>query len=173
MAQSLKFNQDEKINSIEVINLTKTFIIITLNKQIFDMKLDLISIPFGVEEYQGKQILNIEVDNEKHNNYLSRLEFIENKIEQADFDPNIINILKNKTFTPTIKTSLKGKTIRTHLMKNTDIYIKLKNGNKMNIDYTNLKNSTANVLIELKGIWVTGTNFGLYWNVKDINVTKL
>lgn len=173
MAQNLKFNQDEKINNIEVINLTKTFAVILLNKQIFDMKLDNVFLPFGTEEYQGKQILNMELDNEKHNNYLSRLEFIENKIEEANFDPNIINILKNKTFTPTIKSSLKGKTLRTHLIKHTNIYINLKNGNRMDIDSTNLKNCTANILIELKGIWITGTNFGLFWNVKDINVTKI
>ena len=78
--------------------------------------------------------------------------------------------LINKIFLPTFKKSKLGYLLRTHLLSNTEIYILKKNNDKLLIDSSNLNNSTCNLSLLLKGMWITESNYGLYWEINSIQV---
>jgi hypothetical protein len=160
----------ELINKIDFQIKTKTFInVLSENKKI-KFTLNNIVIPFGVEIYNQKELLNIEIQpkNNESYNYISIIESIENKILNSKLD-----ILKNKNFISSIKDSKYGKILRTHLIKDPEIYIKSKTDTKINLMKSNLKNSESNVNISLKGIWIKDDNYGLYWSLSDCEIIKL
>jgi hypothetical protein len=82
------------------------------------------------------------------------------------------NILNNKGILSIIKDSKLGHIIRTHLLKNTEIFILKKNGEKINLDHTNLTNSECDIKLDLKGIWLNDNNYGLYITIKSIKINK-
>jgi hypothetical protein len=42
----------------------------------------------------------------------------------------------------------------------------------MNIDKENLKGTSTNIELTLKGLWVNDESFGFYWNVNSVQITK-
>ena len=53
-----------------------------------------------------------------------------------------------------------------------EIYIKKKDQSKMFIEKSNIINTTSNVEIYLKGIWVNDTSYGIYWGVDYVEISK-
>lgn len=160
----------ELINKIEFQIKTKTFInVLSENKKI-KFTLNNIVIPFGVEIYNQKEIVNLEIQpkNNETYNYISIIESIENKIKNSSLD-----MIKNKNLITSIKDSKYGKILRTHLIKDPEIYIKSKSDTKINLMKTNLKNSESNVNISLKGIWIKDESYGLYWYLSECEIIKL
>ena len=160
----------ELINKIEFQIKTKTFInVLSENKKI-KFNLNNIVIPFGVEIYNQKEIVNIEIQpkNNESYNYISIIESIENKIKNSS-----LVMIKNKNLITSIKDSKYGKILRTHLIKDPEIYIKSKSDTKINLMKTNLKNSESNVNISLKGIWIKDESYGLYWSLSECEIIKL
>jgi hypothetical protein len=165
---------------IKCILKNKKFISISMLQEesckIINLKLNDIFIPFGPELYNDKYIINLEFEknNNLHNNYLSFIQSLENKIINKQFysDINIDGYLINKTFYSSIKESKLGNILRSHLMGNTEIFILKKDGGKYNLDKENLKGVTANIEIGLKGIWINDNNYGFYWNINVIQITK-
>ncbi len=143
--------------------------VLSENKKI-KFSLNNVVIPFGVEIYNSKEIVNIEIQpkNNESYNYISIIESIENKIENSKLD-----ILKNKNLIPSIKDSKYGKILRTHLVNDPEIFIKSKTDSKINLMKTNLKNSESNVNISLKGIWIKDESYGLYWSLSCCEIIKL
>jgi hypothetical protein len=127
-------------------------------------------IPFGVEIYNSKEIVNVEIqpkDNVQYN-YISEIESLENNIKESK-----LQTLKDKNFISTFKESKYGKILRTHLIRDPEIYIKTKNDSKMTLAKSNIKNTTSNVKISLKGIWIKDNSYGLYWSLSECEIIKI
>lgn len=121
-------------------------------------------LPFGIEKFKDKIILNIELlDNNDNNNIISKLESIENEIQ---------NNFKNMGLLKSIKKSKLGHIIRTHFQKSTECYILKKNEEKMIIDETNLTNTECDINLTIKGIWINDNNYGLYITLNNIKINK-
>jgi len=160
----------ELINKIEFQIKTKTFINVLSDNKKIKFTLNNIVIPFGVEIYNQKEIVNLEIQpkNNESYNYISIIESIENKVKNSKLD-----MIKNKNLIQSIKDSKYGKILRTHLAVDPDIFIKTKNDAKINLMKTNLKNSESNVTISLKGIWIKDESYGLLWSLSDCEIIKL
>lgn len=159
----------ELINKIEFQIKTKTFInVLSENKKI-KFILNNIVIPFGVEIYNQKEIVNIEIQpkNNESYNYISIIESLENKVRNSKID-----MIKNKNLITSIKDSKFGKILRTHLIPDPDIYIKSKSNSKINLLKTNLKNCESNITILLKGIWIKDESYGLLWSLSECEIIK-
>lgn len=155
----------------------KFFNILTSNtNSIIKINLTNIYLPFGKENYNGKEILNIELDktDNTHNNYISVLSSLENRIKEKKFecDVNVLQQLVNKSFLPTLKESKIGYILRTHLSTTTEIYIEKKDKSKFLITSDNLKNSYVDITVTLKGGWINTETYGLYWDINEIKVNK-
>lgn len=154
----------------------KKFINILEETQQIKMTLNNVFLPFGTEKYNDKNIINLELEklNNTHNNYISIISSIEEKIKNKniDLDINCLQHLTNKIFFPTLKTSKLGYLLRTHLLSSTNIYILKKNNDKLIIDGSNLTNATCDISLLLKGIWITDANYGLYWEIQSIRVAS-
>ena len=139
---------------------------------------------FGIEDYNKKEILNIEMDditNEKHN-FICEMENIETLIKNySDRDklksnpfiklpPDFLKDLGNKVFTPTIKKSINNKNLRTHI-KNVEIF-KMKDGKKVLLTKNEIIKKKCKYEIELANIWIYGANYGLIWYVSKIQVME-
>ena len=160
----------EIVNNLNFQIKNKSFVnVLTENKKI-KFILNNIVIPFGVEIYNQKEIVNLEIQpkNNESYNYISIIESIENKIKTSNLD-----ILNNKNFITSIKDSKYGKILRTHLISDPDIFIKSKTDNKINLMKSNLKNSQSNVTISLKGIWIKNESYGLLWSLSECELIKL
>lgn len=165
--------ENTQLCSINIIN--KNFFILQYNKNNILIDLNNVILPFGSEIYNDKLILNIELENDNiNNNILSKLEKLEQNIQSVNIDMLHINknLILTKGLNSVIKPSKLGHIIRTHLAKNTDIFILKKNGEKMIIDHNNLTNSVCDIKLYIKGIWLTNNNYGLYITVQSIKINK-
>jgi hypothetical protein len=165
---------DIKTSQLEFVK-RKNFIAISQNKLPVTFKIDNCHLPFGVEKYNGKDILNIELekDNNELYNIYSKLSAIEDIIKKQEFDADlqVTQAIRGKGFLPSVKSSLKGYILRTHI-HDPDIYILKKNGDKMPIDSLNLPNTNVNISVVLNGIWINDSNYGLLWSVLNIQIVK-
>lgn len=139
-------------------------------------KLKNIFLPFGVELYNDKYIINIEFlkTNNDHNNYFSIIQSLEKNIIDNNFesDTNVNMSISNKKFFSSIKNSQLGYILRSHITKTTEIFILKSNGTKYDLDKENLKHVNADIEISLKGIWINDESYGFYWNINSIQVIK-
>lgn len=164
-----------KINKLTITSFNKNFMRCFINNENLKLLLTNVYLPFGGEKYNDKIIINIELDNQNlHNNIISKLDTLDNKIIEKEYDADITSthILNTRGYLKSLKQSKCGYIQRTHLLKNTEIYIEKKNGERIIFDYTNLEKSYCDIEIQLKGIWLTENNYGLYWVVNSIKVLK-
>lgn len=161
---------------ISIILTTLPNINLTNSSPIIKIKLNNIFIPFGLEKFNNKHILNLEFDKNinTHNNYISVLTSLENKIINKTYETeiNVESNLVNKSFTKSIKDSILGFILRTHLSDSTEIFILKKDLSKMPIEKENLKGTNVNIELTLKGLWINDEKYGLYWNVNNIQIIK-
>jgi hypothetical protein len=152
-------------------NLTYEIIYDTWNKIIFNM--DNILIPFGIENYGVKKIINLEIS-KKNNDHYNFLQCIK-KIEEI-----IINICKDndefkeKNFYSSLKK--RGNSlihIRTHLLcSGKNIKTKfMKMGKEDNTILLNKKDNLDKYKckIILDSIWIHNNEYGLVWMLEEIN----
>ena len=156
---------DININDLQVYHSGKKYYNINDNtgRQIIINNLNS-HLPFGVEKYNDKILLNIELlDSNENNNIISIIESIENFIAKK---------FPNLGLSSSVKKSKLGHIIRTHFLKNTECYILKKNQEKMLIDEINLKLSDSEINLVIKGIWTNDHNYGLYIVVNSVKVIK-
>jgi hypothetical protein len=167
----------QKINSIEFASIKKNFILLKINESLqYSIFINSIEMPFGIEMFNSNKILNIEFrnDNNQHYNVYTHLLSIDEKIIDLINSTKIINlkqIFNNKTFVSSIKESMLGHLLRTHITSNSEIYILSKNKSK--IILPNINKCSGNVKLTLRGLWYNDLTFGLYWIVNSVNVTKM
>jgi hypothetical protein len=168
----------ENLTYIEKLNITafnKNFMRCLINNQNYTLNIPNVFLPFGGEKFNDKIIINIELDNQNtHNNVVSKLDSIDNKITEKQICADTASqyIMNSRGYIKSLKQSKCGYIQRTHLTKNTEIYIEKKDSSKMFIEYTNLEKSYCDVEIQLKGIWIAENNYGLYWIINKIKVLK-
>lgn len=149
---------------INVVKCNKKFYNIFYNTNLIEIDIKNVFIPFGIEKFNNKMILNIELlELNETNNIISKIESIENEIS---------NNFTNLGLIRCIKKSKLGYLLRTHITKSTECYILKKDNTKFNIDIINIKNSECNIKLKIKGIWINENNYGLYITIDDININK-
>ena len=172
----MELNDIINTNQISCSLISPKFALLLYDNKTINITLHNILLPFGSEKYNDKLILNVELENNNNNNnILSQLLNIENNFKNNTINYANLqtkNILKNKGFIQSIKNSKLGNIIRTHIIKNTEIFLKKKNDDKMELDHINLLNTNCNIILELKGIWVERNTYGLYITVKSNEVVK-
>ncbi len=152
------------INKIVVTPLNKKFWHLLYNQKCINIHLNNALIPFGVEKYNDKLILNLELfETNENNNIISKIEALENEIQKY---------FKNMGLTKSLKKSKLGYLVRSHYLKSTECYILKKNGEKMMIDENNLQNSECEFNLLIKGIWINDNNYGLYIIINSIKINK-
>ena len=159
---------------------------IVYNMSKLQIKTPMVFSPFGIENYNGKDILNLEVKNIGNDqaNFVHVMSTFD-RLYHHFSDKSIINDtnkvpfinvqqyailskdLCGKTYTTFLKHGTQGKHVRTHLTKNTEIY-KIVNGKKL--PTTEIKGKKLVCEIELANLWVYGVSYGLTWNINKIEV---
>ncbi len=152
------------VNKIIVTSLNKKFWHLLYNQKCISIHITNALIPFGVEKYNDKLVLNIELfETNENNNIISKIESIENEIQKY---------FRNMGIMKTLKKSKLGYLVRSHYLKSTECYILKKNGEKMIIDENNLQNAECEFNLLIKGIWLTDNNYGLYIIINSIKINK-
>jgi hypothetical protein len=170
--QKLKFSKLK--SKTNVIN----YLITDYNNKKHSIILENVNIPFGIEKYEGRHILNIEISpkkNNKHNNYYSMISYFEKELtdpENIKYE-KILRSIENKGYYPNLRESKEGYIIRTHTLHVPEVYVILntKNGqiiDKRHID--NVKQTKSNIELELGTFWITENNYGFTWFVKKIQI---
>lgn len=149
----------------------------------------LIYLPFGIESYAGKFILNLEINPEQSNemyNFYSSLYQIDNILQnlslttpteqtcetdqiQNDSDNRnqIKALVKGKQFTSCIRNGKNGFLIRTYVKQGISIHSK---DNKEFYKMSELKGRNVWVELELGNLWIMPDSYGYILNVADITV---
>lgn len=154
----------------------ESYIALTKDNKKKYIELNGITIPFGVENYQNKNIINIEINTKKNNkfhNTYSILSSFENELKTLRDNKICSNELKNslqdKEYYPNMRESKCGQIIRTQLFGQPIITTQFI-GQKMSAPISNIKKSIANVKLELGGLWITESNYGISWYIKEIEI---
>ena len=125
----------------------------------------ILSLPFGREVYNHKNILNIEfTDKEKSNevyNFFSRIREIDNIFRKMIYNKEckIIQDIENKSFYPTLRYRNNFDPLMRTYIKNNCSFIDGDNS----ISINELKGKSGNLIIELNSMWITKDSYGLTW----------
>jgi len=137
-----------------------------------------IKLPFGYETFNSHTILNIEINPKKNNyhyNMYVLLSGIEKTIQDLQTTENISSSLKSdidgKGYYPNMRESKEGYIVRSYVMSPPKIYAKI-GTYEMSLTPADIKNTIANVIIELGIIWITDHNYGILWALKEIHVVS-
>lgn len=137
-------------------------------KKIF-INTPVIYIPFGIEEYKNKFILNIEFyhieSNNSMYNFYSYIKSLENKVATTN-----IPEIQNKTFVSCIKERNNSNPLLRlhirHVKNNISTDIKNEDGSYLLSGDVSLKK--AECCISVSHVWITDTSFGLLFYVTKI-----
>jgi len=146
--------------------------------------LENINIPFGVETYEKKNIVNIEIVPKRNNlqyNYYAIISHFEKEMtDKNNFKyEKLSRDIENKGYYPNMRESKQGYILRTHIFNTPEVFSMVSGKNK-NIKDIKDKRSLldiggvrANVEIELGTLWVTENNYGYLWYIKKIEILHL
>ena len=130
-----------------------------------------LNIPFGVEFYNSKYILNIEyLNNNFSHNQLIEIRKIEKyfeEIKETNISLHLKEDLENKVFCSSLNKRKDSFLFRTHLkVQKKNVISEFKKKNKL-INYNNLKKNQGYFEIELKSLWISKDQYGLVWIIKN------
>ena len=132
--------------------------------KLINFSLKNVNIPFGIEEYKNKYIINFEIN---ENSSCNEFEKVIRKIEKnignliEDDDISVKSIFYKKENFPLI--------CRAYVKKNKNKFITVYTNNEKEISLFDLeKNKTYNLDLEISGIWKYKNMSGLYVNVNHI-----
>lgn len=174
-------NDNYDLKNMMITKKGKSYItyILGLEKQFIPLKFKFnnVKIPFGIEKYNYKYIINIEfIKNNTHMNYVNNIKAIDsvmknlyvnkdnyNKISN-DFKENI----KNKQYSSCLREKVNmNPLLRTHLkMRSNKIITTINNTDNI----MNLKNNFCNIDIQLTNIWSTPYNYGFVIYINNIDI---
>ena len=174
-------NDNYNLKNMMITKKGKSYIayILEMGKQFVPLKFQFnnVKIPFGIEKYNYKYIINIEfIKNNKHLNYVNNIRAIDNVMkhlyENKDDYNKISNgfkeDIKDKQYSSCLREKVKmNPLLRTHFrMKSNKIIKKINNTDNI----MNLKNKFCNIEIELVNIWTTQYNYGFVIYINSIDV---
>jgi hypothetical protein len=135
-------------------------------------------LPFGMELYNNKHILNFEINIDKNNdsyNFYALIYKFENILQNLDKNEiddlniktnhqNILNLIKGQQFVSCIKNGLKGYLIRSYI--NQGIEIKSNDGNYFT--FNQLKGQNVKLTIDIGNLWIMSDTYGYILNITNI-----
>ena len=140
------------------------------------LSLDEAYFPYGMEEYNGTHLINVDLNVKKHKKAIEKIRSVEEKLKDLDFIENILEMnfqyksplkfVNDKTFNARCKIrEMRNKVITTCHKK----YGKYKEATIFDIEKTN----KADCYIEVSGVWIRGSTFGLTLHFKSITLHNL
>ena len=141
-----------------------------------------ISLPFGVEAYNKKEIVNIVMDKKvnSHNNLFADIDLLDRIVDnfsgnrdnksQLPFiyaNANLFSDVKGKQYISAIRENTITKILRTTVAKNISIS-KMVNNKKVMASRDDVKGCKAICKITFDNIWVYGQTYGMGWIIEDI-----
>ena len=121
-----------------------------------------VNIPFGLEQYKGKYLINFELT---YNNNKEFLEIIKN------IEENILkDLFKKRELKKLFKNNNKKTICKGNIKKNKNkVLTKFYYNNKeLSIFDFKYKNIIVNLNVELSGFWVYKDSYGLFININEI-----
>jgi hypothetical protein len=166
----------EKINEDNIIitECKKGYNLLYIDKNNFNKKINIITpkiyVPFGIENFGNKLILNLEFSKYKTNNCVYNFYAIIKSLEK--YVNTSLNISSNKEtyvscikdrpepYEPLLRTNIKkyGKKIITNIVSKC---------NTKTLEDIN-KNSYIHVELELNNIWISNGKYGINWDIITI-----
>jgi hypothetical protein len=130
-----------------------------------------VNIPFGVENYNSKYILNLEyLNNNFSHNQIVEIKKIENffsNLKDKNISLHLKEELEDKTFSSSLNKRKDSILFRTHLkVQKKNIISEFKKNNSL-IIFNELKSHVGYFNIELKSLWTSKDKYGLIWIVKN------
>lgn len=143
------------------------------------IKTPIMKIPFGVETYQGKYILNLEFTNKNKDDHVKLFHDLINNIDDyfrtlkgIQVDDRLLDLSKNKNYYTCVKNRPNefDPLLRTNIKKNKNIIItEIVDKNNDPKTLFDLKpNNQIVAFIEISNLWIHDDMYGLYFNVKKI-----
>lgn len=124
-------------------------------------------IPFGIEKFYGKELLNVELgDNNKEYNTLSLIKQLDSYLSNINNLPkSLSNVIANKVYISCIKqTKNTNKSLlRMHVRKNKNRYITnfvYKNDEPI-LDLSQLKKKRCDISITVNNLWISDESYGM------------
>ena len=156
------------LSEILVSNKTEGFYNIYVEEnnknKLIKIKVNNVNLPFGIEEYKNKYVINFEVnDNESCKKFTE----IINKLER-----NIINLIDHEVDTKSVlyKKENYPTKCRAYIKKNKNKFITVYKLNNKEVSLFEIqKNESYNLELEISGIWKYKNTSGLYINISQIN----
>lgn len=153
--------------------------IITNKLKKIEINLENIYIPFGIENFNDRSIVNIEINpkiDNYHYNIFAHINAFEKSIGDLHNSKNIGFGLKcdisNKGYYPNIRESKSGYIMRSYINTDAKIHGMINNVNTQ-LSVQNIKQTISNVKLELGILWINDNNFGILWHLKEIEIIKL
>jgi hypothetical protein len=173
--QNLKFKKIKEKTDVT------NFLITDFENKKKSIILENVIIPFGVETYEKKNILNIEIEPKKNNSHYNYYAVISNFESELTKPENIkyeklSREVTNKGYYPNIRESKGGYIIRSHVFTTPEVFTMVSGRDKT---IKNLKDkrtmldivrTRANIELELGTVWVNDNNYGFLWYVKRIEI---
>jgi hypothetical protein len=134
--------------------------------QLIKKKIESVKIPFGLEKYKGKYLVNFELSDKKDIELINLIELLETKIKEV-FNDTSIQIKK------LFKKTDRGVLVKGNIKKNKNVIITkyiVDNEEKSIFDLP--KKTFVKLSIELSGIWKFKNTCGLFVNIKSIKNIK-
>ena len=139
-------------------------LLIKKNKKTTMIKKDInnVKVPYGLEEYKGKYLVNFELSNEKDIELINLIKLLENKIKDI-FGNQEIKIKK------ILKETKDGVLVKGNVKKTKNVIVtKYFANNEEKPIFDLSKNSIVKLSLELSGIWKFKNTCGLFINIKTI-----
>jgi hypothetical protein len=156
------------LSEILVSNKTEGFYNIYVEEnnknKLIKIKVNNVNLPFGIEEYKNKYVINFEVnDNESCKKFTEIINKLErNIINLIDHEVDIKSVLYKKENYPT--------KCRAYIKKNKNKFITVYKLNNKEVSLFEIqKNESYNLELEISGIWKYKNTSGLYINISQIN----
>jgi len=150
---------------------TKTYRV-TFNDKNFIYKSPCVKLPFGPEFYKKKYIVNLQLYNlEKDNKVFNFYQQLKNIEEVIALKIKTVKGLEDKRFVSSIKGTETKPILRTHLKMNKYVTTEIKSTDGATLSLKDLKINTYGYFeLELKELWIYGTDVGLLWVVNKAKI---
>jgi hypothetical protein len=154
--------------------ITKNYSITNFKNEKIKILLKNINIPFGYEDYNGKKVLNIEINPKKYNEHNNIKSFISAfESEFADINnfhgSDLKTDLTGKGYYNNMRDSKQGSIIRCLIFSQPEIYANIGKFKTL-MTSKDIEKTISNIEIELGTLWITENNYGVSWYVKKIEI---
>lgn len=149
---------------------------VLLNGLKVSIKIDNVYIPFGYELYNNRTVLNIEINPKKsneHSNIYSYISSFENEFADVKNikSKEMLHDIDGKEYYHNMRKSKGGYIIRTYVYGMPEIYMMIGKFKNL-ITSSSIKNTISNIELYIGTVWITDTDYGFVWYIKNIEVVK-